>query len=84
MDSLQEYYAEMLARFGGFSHKAIAAKINGMRQDRVPYDNVKEVTNLLRRRKVRVMDWRNMKSEEAQAASEKITKSTKRRKKKAG
>ena len=86
MNSLEEYYVESLARYGGFAHKAIAAKVFHSSMSNVSYDHVREVTNLLRKRKVKVMDWRNMLSEEAKKAADITTsKRGKRRpRKKAG
>lgn len=84
MDSFQEFYAESLARFGGFSHKSIAAKVFHSTPERVSYERVKAVSNYLRKKKVRVMDWRGMVSAEAKAAADLISKPKRRRRKKAG
>ena len=70
MNSLQEYYAASLAKYGGFSHKAIAAKVFNSTPTRVSFDHVRETQNVLRKNKIRVTDWRNMLSAEAKAAAD--------------
>lgn len=69
---LETWKAEMLGRFGGFSHRLIASKVFDKPLNRVTDSERNCIVHLLHKKRILVSKWRNGETSEAQDYARKV------------
>lgn len=60
LTEIEKWRAKELAANGGFSHKAIAARVFGVAVDKLTDQELTRVKAFLSNNRIKVTDWRNM------------------------